>query len=190
MALLLTFSQQQAIKKMSPNNQGKYDQLAAEVEENELRSLLDVALLQDVQANPATPKNLKLLDGGSYKNYLGQTIKFKGLRYVIAYLNYSRYIGESFVNDTFTGMVKKNRPESELLSEGTMKRLKQENRQIAMAEWTLITEFLTLNSADYTLWIYANVKKLFTPRIYGVRKTAKGNDRTDEEDAHFPVPRT
>ena len=171
MALLLTYAQQQAIKAISPNNQSKYDQLAAEVEENELRSLLGIALLQDVQTNPATTENAKLLDGGDFENYLGQTITFKGLRYVLAYLNFSKYLGNSFVSDNYTGFTRKTHPDSEGISEGTIKRLQGENREIAMAEWELIREFLCLNSSDYPLWLYAQTKKPFTPRIYGVRKT-------------------
>lgn len=170
MALLLSYSQQQAIKKISANNQAKYDQLAAEVEENELRSLLGVLLLQDLQNNPDSVANTALLNGGTYTSG-SNTIRFKGVRYILAYLNYSRYIGESFVNDTFTGMVQKTRPDAELLSEGTMKRLQAENRQIAMAEWELTQGFLTANATTYTLWNCSGTRKPFTPRIYGVRKT-------------------
>ncbi|MCK9281355.1 MAG: hypothetical protein M0P71_12090 [Melioribacteraceae bacterium] len=190
MALLLSLVQQQLIKKISANNTGRYDQIAAEVEENELRSMLGIALLQDLQDNPTSTENVKLLDGSSYENYLGQTIKFKGLRYVLAYLNYAKYIGESFVTDTFTGFVAKNRPESELVSEGTMKRLINENRELAMREFDVIKEFLCLNSADYPLWLYAKTQKPHTPRFWGVRKTEKGNDRSIEnEEQHYPVPR-
>lgn len=177
MGLLLTYSQQQAIKKISENNQAKYDQLASEVEETELRSLLGVALLQDLQTNPAASANVTLLNGGEYENCLGQTITFKGLRYVLAYLNYSRYIGQSFINDTYTGFTRKNHPDAESISEGTIKRLQGENRTIAMSEWELIHEFLRLNSNDYPLWLYYKSKKPFTPRISGVRKTILGNER-------------
>jgi hypothetical protein len=188
MALLLTYSQQQAIKKISENNQGIYDQLASEVEENELRSILGIAMLQDLQTNPESTENEILLDGGFYENRLGQTITFKGLRYVIAYLNFSKYIGQSFVKDTFSGFTRKTNQYSEPISEGTIKRLQGENRQIAMSEWELIKEFLDLNYNDYPLWPYAKTKKPFTPRIYGIRKTIKGNDRTfDNEQIHFPV---
>jgi hypothetical protein len=186
MALLLTYSQQQGIKKISPNNQIKYDQFAAEVEEKELRSMLGVALLQDLQNNPASVNNVKLLDGTDYVNCINQTIHFKGIRYILAYLNYAKYIGESFVNDTFTGFVAKNRPESELISEGTIRRLVNENREIALTEWEIGREYLTLNSEDYPLWLYSKVKKPFTPRLWGVHKTRDEN----EEPFHFPVPRT
>lgn len=191
MANLLSWSDQQTIKKMSANNEAKYAQIATEVEEEELRSLLGVAMLQDLQDNPTETNNARLLNGDSFENYLGQTVKFKGIKFILAYLNFAKYIGSSFVSDTFTGMVVKTRAESELVSEGTIKRLQLENRRIAMAEWDLTKEFLDLNSDDYPNWYLAvDRKKPHTPRIYGVRKTAKGNDRTQDEDFHFPVPRT
>lgn len=171
MAPLLSYAQQQAIKAISPNNQAKYNQLATEVEENELRSLLGVALLQDIQDAPTSADNATLLDGGTFTDYNGNTLRFRGLRQVLAYLNYSRYIGESFVNDTFTGMVQKTRPDSELLSEGTMKRLQNENRAIAMTEWELIKRYLDDNTDLYPKWGDSATKKPFTPRIIGVRKT-------------------
>jgi len=171
MALLLSYSQQQAIKKISANNQSKYDQLAAEVEENELRKLLGVALLQDVQDNPTTAENVVLLDGGTFTDCDENEIRFRGVRYILAYLNYSRYIGESFVNDTFTGMVQKTRADAELLSEGTMKRLQNENREIALAEWDLVKKFLDAEYESYPLWNSNKTKKPFTPRLFGVRKT-------------------
>lgn len=170
MALLLTYLQQQAIKKISVNNASKYDQLATEVEENELRKLLGVALLQDLQDNPTATDNVTLLDGGTF-TYCDTELRFKGVRYILAYLNYSRYIGESFVNDTFTGMVQKNRPDSGLVSEGTMKRLQNENREIALAEWELTRAYLNVEYTKYPLWNSGKTKKPFTPRIFGVRNT-------------------
>lgn len=171
MAPLLSYSQQQAIKKISANNQVKYDQIAQEVEESDLLSLLGIELLQDIQTNPTDADNIKLLDGESYEPTTGHTIKFKGLRYVLAYLNYARYIGESFVSDTFTGVVKKTHADAEPLSEGAIKRLQLENRQIALNDFERIRGYLNLNYTTYPLWRASTTRKPFIPRITGVRKT-------------------
>jgi len=174
MALLLSYSQQQAIKPISANNEGKYAQLAAEVEEKELRSLLGVALLQDIQSNPTSTNNVLLLDGDEFEDCYGNTITHKGIRYLLAYLNYSRYIWESDISDTFTGFVVKNRQESEMLTDGRRKSLQLTMREIAMQEWILIKDYLDEKYANFTLWNYGNeTKKPYTPRIYGVRKTGK-----------------
>lgn len=171
MALILSYSQQQAIKKISENNSARYDQLAKEVEECELRKLIGVAMLQDLQDNPTTASNLLLLNGTSF-DYNNTTIKHKGLRYVIAYLNFSRYLGESYVSDTFTGFVKKKREEADNLSEGEIKRLQNNNRDIALTEFELIKNYLDLSQSLFPKWVACSQQiKPYTPRIYGIRKT-------------------
>jgi hypothetical protein len=173
MANLLTFAQQQTYKKISANNGGKYDQLAFEVENKELSDLLGVALLQDLQTNPATASNLLLLNGDTFTDCNGNTIKHRGVRFVLAYLNFSRYIGESMINDTFTGFVVKTRPDSEQISEGYIKRLQLENRSIALKEFEIIKEYLDSKTDIFTLWSCTSKRKPFTPRLTGVRKTIK-----------------
>ncbi len=185
MALILSWAQQIAIKKITTNNQPKYAALAGEVEEKELRDLIGLALLQDLQANPATIYNAKLLNGDSFTNYIGQTVNHKGLRYVLAYLNYSRYIGESAINDTYTGVVVKKREESELLSEGGIRRLQEQARNQALTEWSVIKDYLNCSSINFPLWLYTRSKQPYTPKFWGVRKTGH-----EKEIFHFPVPRT
>jgi len=169
---LLTFSQQQAIKKISANNESSYDQLATEVEEKELQDLLGAALLQDLQDNPTSTANVKLLDGSTFTDCNDNTIKQKGIRWMLAYMNYSEYLGTSFANDTFSGFTQKIRSDSEQLSEGSIKRLQLSNRELALTQWLLIKSFLNENSDDYPLWIIADSRKPYTPKITGVRKTS------------------
>jgi hypothetical protein len=168
---ILSYSQQQAIKPISANNQSKYAQIEKEVEENELRRLLGVAFLQAVQTTPGDYTDL--LDGDDFENYDGDEISHKGLRYVISYMVFSRYLGESNVVDTFSGFVSKNRTDAETISDGSIRRLQEENRQLAMVEWELIREYLDINSANYPLW-KSTYKKVYRPRIYGVRKVSYG----------------
>jgi hypothetical protein len=185
MALILSWAQQIAIKKMSANNQQKYAALAGEVEELELKELLGISLLQDLQTNPTSTYNALLLNGTSFTNYMGQTVSHKGLRYVIAYLNYSKYIGESWINDTFTGMVSKKREESELLSEGSIRRLQDQARKQALTEWEIIKDYLNCNSSLFPLWLCGFSKTPYTPKFKGLKKTGQ-----IKEVYHFPVPRT
>ena len=176
MALLLTYSQQIAIKKISANNQAKYDQIATEVENSELIDLLGVAQVQDLQNNPTTAANINLLNGSTFVDCRGNTVTQKGLRYVIAYLNYSKYLGESYVTDSFTGFVTKNRPDAELLSEGQTKRLMDTARKIAMTAFELIKEFLIKNNNVYPLYNQNFTNKVYTPKISGLRTTPRKNE--------------
>jgi hypothetical protein len=173
---ILTYSQQIAIKKISANNQSRYAAIELEVENSELRELLGTPLLQDLQQNASTALNVKLLDGTSFNNCAGNAIYHKGLRYVLAYLVYSRYISESLVSDTFTGFVQKTRQDSELLSDGRIRQLQEFSRKVAMSEWLTIKEYLNINSTDYPLWISTETKKPYTPRFYAIRKTKSSSE--------------
>jgi hypothetical protein len=171
MSTLLTLVQQQSIKPISQNNTAKYEQLATEVQNKDLRDLLGIALYQDVVANPTSTQNLNLLNGASFVNSENYTISHQGLRFVLAYLNHVKYIGESFVNDTFTGFVQKNRPDSESMTEGAIKRLQQESKDIALSEWDIIKQYLDANYTIYTLWNSNNSKKIYRPKFTGLRNT-------------------
>jgi len=182
MSNLLTYSQQIAIKKISSNNQGRFDELCKEVERTDLKDLIGLALLQDLETNPTSTNNLLLLNGTSFVNYIGQTVAHQGLRYVLAYLNHSRYIGESFIKDTFTGMVRGTQENSEPISEGSLKRLQQVDREIALSEFELIKEYLNLNYTLFPLWLYVLSTKTFTPKFSGISKTAYNSNDHEERN--------
>lgn len=176
MSNLLTFNQQIAIKKLSSNNSGRFDELCKEVEATDLKDLLGVALLQDLQTNPNTTNNALLLNGDTFKSYLGQTVRHQGVRYVLAYLNHSRYVGESFVQDTFSGMVRQNQNLSEPISEGTIKRLQATSKEIALSEFELIKQYLNEKYTNFPLWLQAISTKPFTPKFGSIKKTAYGSE--------------
>lgn len=182
MAPLLSLAQQQAIKPISPNwantiksvgGVSNYDQLALEVEDNDLQQLLGAALLQDIQDNPTEARNVILLDGGSFEDCNGDTIKFKGLRYVLAYMNFSQQIMESDIADTFTGFVKKNRNEADSLGFSEKKQSMISTREKAMTQWNLTKQYLNENTELYPLWYCSQSRKPYRPKITGLRKTVK-----------------
>lgn len=177
---LLTLADQNLIKPISGNwaNASKiaggvtnFAQLQKEVEDNDMRELLGAALLLDIQTNPATAENLLLLDGTTFENCKGETVKFEGIKFQLAYMNWSKYVFESRISDTFTGMVKKNRTESEDLSQGDLKKTQLDARKIALNDFEIMVVFLNDNSTDYPLWACANKKTPYTPKIRTVRKT-------------------
>lgn len=170
MALLL-YNQQQAIKKISSNNAARYEQIAQEIEDSELAKLLGFPLLYDLQTNPTTAANKALLEGAEFQNCQGQTIKHKGLYFVIAYINYAKYCKEVGFEDTFTGLVKKNRQESESITDGELRRLVEGAQAIAMTQFDVIKEFLNLNSITYPLWNCVNSIKPNKVQLIGIKKT-------------------
>lgn len=170
MSSLLTLQQQQAIKPISANNETKFTQISKEVEEFELSKLLGYAFYQAVVSAPEDYKDL--LDGCQFTDKDNNTVSHKGVRYLLAYLNFAVYVQESFVSDTFTGMVQKVRPDSEPVSQGTIKNLQTRNREIGFAAFELTKQYIELNSEKYPMWskLKSN-KRTFTPKFYGIKKT-------------------
>jgi hypothetical protein len=168
---LLTYSQQQAIKPISENNQDKFAQLEKEVENKELTKLLGVDFLQDIQNDPESYDDI--LDEHEFINVRGNSIIHKGLRYVIAYMVFSKYIGESMVEDTFSGFVIKQRQDAQTIQEGTIRRLQEDNRQLALMAWQTIKEFINKNSDDYPNWT-SSYKKIYRPIFRGIKKINYG----------------
>lgn len=169
---LLSLQEQQAIKPISKNNDRKYEGIALEVENSKLRELIGAAFLYDIQKNPENYTNL--LEGVEFTDCNGNAVQHRGLKYVLAYLNYASYVTKSFIQDTYTGLKQKNIPESEAVSDGTIKRLQLDAQNIAMSEWAMVKEYIELNSKDYPLFSCSSAtKKHFTPRITTIRKTIR-----------------
>mgnify|MGYP001814677016 CR=1 FL=1 len=171
---LLTFQQQKAIKPINSNNEADYAQIEAETEAVELRKLLGIALLQDVQKHPDTPENTELLDGASFVNCNGQNVDHKGLRYVLAYLAFYRHTVNSGVKDTFTGFQRQDRSETRRLDSGDLKNFQAQFQEIAMSEWEVVKDFLNQNADKYPLWECTNKQsQIYAPSFMSVRKTAR-----------------
>ena len=149
MALLWTYANQQAIKPISANQaQGMFNQLAAEVQVVDLQNLIGFSFYQDLVQNPATIPNAALLDGGSYTAG-GVTYIYSGLKYVLAYFFYARYILVSFKKDTYGGMVSKKFEDSFQLNNGDEANLAKDNRITAFKYWEECQAFIRENSSDY-----------------------------------------
>lgn len=169
--MIVTFTQQQAIKKIGGLNssnsvaQAKYDQLANEVESLDVDKLLGSKMYQAISDDLASYEDL--LDGSTFEDCNGEEIKHRGLRYVIAYLNYAKWIGESYVNDTWTGVSQKTRPDSERLTSGDIKRLQQENRQIGFNAYVLVEQYIKQDEELCDLYTKTS-KRTKTPKFTGI----------------------
>ncbi len=187
---LLTFSQNQLIKPISANNQGMFSEIQTEVENMELRELLGSALLFDLQTNPTTPENIKLLSGDTFTDCSNNNVKHRGLQFVLSYMIHSKYILHSKFADTFTGFVEKKRNETESISQGSISKLQENSRKIALSEFEIIKEYLNKFSDLYPLWNYYKSKKPYTPKFSSVRTTFYGGNRKENDiNIHFLTER-
>jgi hypothetical protein len=152
MAALWTSTNQQAIKPISANNLGKFDNLALETQIKDLKPLIGFDMFQDLLQNPTATANKALLDGGEY-TYNGVTYEFKGLIYVLCYFFYANYVMTSWYADTFTGFVAKNHDDAQPASSGDKKNLRDLNVEIAMQYWEDCKHFIAANSSDYPYFL-------------------------------------
>lgn len=150
---LLTFLQQQAIKPITANSEGLFEQFETETENAELAGLLGRAFLYAVQQAPEA--YAALLDGAEYEDCTGNTTRHRGLRFVLAYLVFARYSLQAGIKDTYTGLVQKHRTEAESLDYATRKAFVNDTKNIALAEFEAVRDYLNANSTAYPLWVPA-----------------------------------
>ena len=149
MALLWTLSDQQAIKPISPNfPEPKWNQLANEVQVNDLQKLIGFDFYQDLIQNSTSTANAALLDGGSYV-YNSVTYVYSGLKYVLSYLLFAQYIKHSSIHDTFGGFVHKQFEESREINKGEQSNYHNDFRKVAFKYWEECACFMRANSDDY-----------------------------------------
>lgn len=171
--MILTWAQQQAIKPLSNNNQNKFEQIKKEVEEFELSNLLGSVFYYEIVENYdalVANKWKDLVEGSVYVDSCGDSKKHMGLQYVLAYLVTAQYVTESYITDTFTGMVQKVRQDSEPISQGQMKNMRNHYREIAFNYFDATKDYLCVNSSDFENWNRRNEKKKNTFKIFGIKK--------------------
>lgn len=130
MATILTYNKMQEIKPCSKNNKAIIEQFIKEVEFSKIQKLLgtDVynALLADANTTPIADDVKEILEGGMYK--------------CIAYYVYARYIQESMLVDTFTGMVVKDRTDAHTAPVGQIKNVVNEYTDMAIMSYSLVKD--------------------------------------------------
>lgn len=173
MESILTLAQQQSNKPISEKNAAKFNQLREETIRKDLTDLLGAAFIDAIVANPTENRFVNLLDAKEYEDYNGYTRRHLGLRFVLSYFLYARYIGMSDVSDTYTGLVRKNRTESESLSDGRVKMLQNDARDIALTQFNSIKEYMTENISEYPEWHCDTNRNTFKPQVTTLRKTLR-----------------
>lgn len=141
---LWTLADQQRIKPIEGNNiSTRFEQLRREVELNDIQKYLGFEFYQELLRNPS--QYALLINGGSYTDN-GYIYQFSGLKYVCAYLLYARYVRESAINDTFSGLVVHTTEGMQRISGGELQNISNRYAEIAGTTWDECQRYLcTLN---------------------------------------------
>lgn len=163
MATILTYNKLQEIKPMSANNKKLIEQMIDEVEFGKIQKLLGTQIyndiLADLQSSPVPADLQDILNGGLYK--------------CITYFVYARYIQESMLADTFTGVVIKQRQDAQTAPMGQIKNVVNEYVDMALMAYELVKDKI---QEKYGTPV-ETVKTGFS-EIIGVRKGFENGKRT------------
>lgn len=143
---LLTIAEQQEIKPIAEHNKKEFAQLAQEVEISDLQDLISREFYQEIIRNPQKYK--ELLNGGSY-TYCGNTYTFRGLKAVMAYLIYARYIRQSYIKDTYSGMVQHTQNDFQRVSAGELQNQELRYKAVAGGLWDDCLQYIREKGYPY-----------------------------------------
>lgn len=154
---ILSYDKMNSVKRISENNKPFVMQLIKEVEFSKIRPLIGKEIYDKILSEIQTPdaELTQILENGLYQ--------------CITYMTYARYIQESMLVDTFTGMVVKEREDSRTASVGQLKNVANEYSQMALNYYDEVKDLInkkygcSIKTVDTTNW----------SKIQGVRRTNK-----------------
>jgi len=176
---LITITDIQEYKPISSNSNSskKINPFIQEAQEFELRPFLSDQfyneLLTQFQSSPQFPNSAydDLFNGSTWTSG-NRTYTNPGLKVVLVYYAYARYLNKSNTNSTAFGMVGKSNPDSTPLTEKTLSRLVGEALSGAKAYENRVKFFLDCNSSDYPLYDCGEVNH----KTGGLRLSAAGGN--------------
>ena len=122
--------------------------MATEVQYRKLKDMMGADFYQDVINNPTGIWNKKLIDGDSYTKD-GVDYTFAGLKYVLSFLFYARYLLEIDAQDTFAGIMQNDNENARHSSLAQKKNMAQEMNRQAEQQWSDCRDFVCENSTEY-----------------------------------------
>lgn len=160
MANLITISDFADYRAISTNvnDVKRLDPYIAEAQEFDLKALLGQYLYDDFVKNITNTIYQSLLNGKEYTDTSGYNVIYKGIKPVLVYYAYSRFLANDNIKSTASGFVIKRQDEySEPISEKTMSRLIQQAESSALSYFEGVKKFLNDNYSIYPLWKYCGI---------------------------------
>lgn len=154
---LITLSDIRDFKGISLNiaQEKELNPLILEAQDFDLRAFLGdsfyIALVEDFEASPSLSVYSELWNGKKY-TFNNLEYKFEGLRAVLIYHSYARFVSMNGITSTPTGFVTKTTQYSE---KADVSRLITQARSGATVHEERTRLFLDRHSSDFPLWRYA-----------------------------------
>ena len=127
------------------------NQYISDAQFGDVQNLLGTELYNDLIRNSTSTAYKSLLNGGNY-TYNNKTYTNVGLKAVIVFYAYSRYVLFGSNVDTPFGHVVKTNPNSQPSDYMQKKAIAKSNEQMAFKYWESVRDFIERNKTDYPLW--------------------------------------
>jgi hypothetical protein len=157
---LITLSDIRDFKGISLNiaQEKELNPLILEAQDFDLRAFLGdsfyIALIEDFEASPSLATYSELWNGKKY-TFNGLDYKFEGLRAVLVYHSWARFVALDGITSTPTGFVNKTTQYSERADPKAISRLVTQARSGATVHEERTRLFLDRHYSDFPLWRYA-----------------------------------
>lgn len=181
MVQLITISDFNSLRVLSNNLNAskKLDPYILEAQQFDLKPMLGNALYLDLCNDFAAYPSLSVysdLFNGSEWTESGFTYRHEGLKSVLVYFSYARYVIESPLSETANGVVIKTEQYSQSAEDKALIRRRDTAYSGAQAYWVDVKKFLNDNYLDYPLWENCD-KKVNKSRISAVSNEPKRKRR-------------
>lgn len=188
MNYLITTEDFKAYRQITDNQlASKIDPYIKEAQFIDLREALGDALYYDLVNNSGNSIYQTLIDGSTYVDTQGYTVSHEGLKPVLVYFAYARYIENSGSHDSAYGQVTKRNEHSDPISEKTLARKVTNARSTAKAYLNDVIKYLNVNFEDYPLWRVSCSPSGGDPSG-GIKITAVGDDCDNGNYSRFNPP--
>lgn len=108
-------------------------------------------LVNDYNSSPSLANYSLLYNGGNY-THEGKSYYFSGIKDLLVYYSYARYVNNSGVIATPTGFVAKTNNYSEQVTDKTISRLVDTARTCANLIEDSLNQYLNRKTSEYPLW--------------------------------------
>jgi len=129
------------------------EQYIQEAQDLDLKDLMCRAFFYDIIKNYQEPLYQDLINGCTYTNIYGYEVEFKGIKPVLVYFAYARYIFRSHVSDTPFGAVQKTNEFSTPISSTEKRDIRDRYRTDAMQYWDEVKIYLNDKYQSYPKWL-------------------------------------
>lgn len=128
------------------------EQYIQEAQDIDLKEIVCREFYYDLLKNFQLSEYQKLIHGETYTDADGNVIEYKGIKAVLVYFAYARYILRGHITDTPFGVVQKTNEFSQPVSSAEKREVRDRSRIDAMLYWDEVKKYLDQHVQLFPKW--------------------------------------